>query len=279
MDILTVVLCAVCTLISCIGVSLHASSIYLLNQPTTVVIHQKLLLVHFSSLEIANLILCQVVLYVDFYDKTIKNYIMLLFYAVGWCWVHVLVVLTIDRFLRVRLSITYEVYVKKNLLRMVLLCCYLLGILLDVAVLCIWLHQSKYSATETVRNIFIVHGVVLITMFLFSYAYISYTMYSKRTLPAIHQSQKNSTRDNLNYFVPFLIVISHTLFVITPNVFYLFYPEVIPSKYHSVLWRLLWTSNFTADAVICILLNIPVRNMMATRVRRITRTQSRVETP
>ena len=151
--------------------------------------------------------------------------------------------------------------------------CYVVAVLLDVAVTILHFIQSKEFYSTVVRNIFILHGVLLISMFTLTYTYIAYIMYTKRV--SVAETQETRLRDNLNCFVPFLIVIAHSLFVLTPNVIYLFYPTHIPNMYQSAVWRLLWTVNFTADAVICIVLNGTLRNKFW---RRVALSRSRIGT-
>ena len=259
MDVLAIVLSVACTVICCTGICLHASIIYLLHRSTSSEAHQKVILVHFSILEIVSLVLCQLVLYVAFSSEVIKQYIMLLLYGVGWPWVHVLILLTVDRFLRVYLSIEYDVYLTKRLQTLLIWSCYVVGILLDVAIVLMHILDSPYAAATIIRTVvFPVHGVVVIAVFLCTYSYIACKMYAKRR-NSNDQPQQSRLRDNMNYFVPLFIVLAHLLFVIVPNLFYVFYPNHIPQKYQGIVWRLLWTINFTVDAGICILLNSPIR--------------------
>ena len=139
MDGLIIFLCVLCTIIYAFGTILHITTIHFLRQSSSTETPQKTLLLHFCSLEVAVLLMSQVKLYFSFVDTATNAYIMMLTFGAGWPWVHLLVVLTIDRFLRVYLNIKYDVHVTEQRKTTVISCCYLSGILILVFILLVHL--------------------------------------------------------------------------------------------------------------------------------------------
>ena len=257
MDGTVLVICVICTITCVIGISLHAITIYFLKQSTSSEIHQKTFLLNFCSLEIAVLVMVQVTLYAGI--AKFKAYAMLVMYGIAWPWVHLLVVLTVDRFLRVYLSIKYDVVVTERMKKLVLFGCYLTGIILIVFIILIHVLHSPHSSSEIIRTIvYPVHGVLVMMSMLVTYVYIGYKMYSNRR--NVDQQENGITiRQHLNHFIPLLVVLSHFLFAILPNIFWSFHPSTLRKDHRSALLRLLWTLNFTVDAVICIVFNPRIR--------------------
>ena len=181
-------------------------------------------------------------------------------YGVGWSWVHVLITLTVDRFARVYLNIKYDIYITETVKKVVLCSCYVGGITLGVAAALVHLIISAEAAANIIRwAIFPTHGFLAVFSSVWTYTYIVYKISSKRSRPSCDEGPNGPMRFNLNHFVPFLYVLAYVLFVIAPNMIYVVLPYEVSEKYRSIMWRLVWSVYFTVDAVICILLNKPIR--------------------
>ena len=146
MDVVKVVICVFCTLLACIGFALHSFIVKILQKSRAPHIHQKVLLTHFCCLEIASLVLHQVLMYIWNVsypsNDLIRDIILFPIYGVSWPWVHLLIFLTLDRFLCVHLSIQYDVYVTDKKKKIVLGLCYGFGVVPLIVLILVYVFDS-----------------------------------------------------------------------------------------------------------------------------------------
>ena len=191
--------------------------------------------------------------------------------VIGIPWCHFMIALTLDRFLIVKLNITYELRVDNKVWRTACIVNYLSGGLIFLLLIVL-----KYTLDVNTRDILLTyiyavyHGIV-ITICFTVYAYIYFNIkknrdkdnVSRRSVASQHGIEVPVETQRKQKFIPFWIAASYFMFVIIPYIIHKTLFVVLKRDRRSSLYfpisMLLFDFNGVADAMIYIILNPSTR--------------------
>ena len=268
----TIVISIITSILSIIPVTLHALGIYLLHQPNPVQTNQKLYLINLSVIEILLVLIKNVSLHIKIFadDPTIYECLSLIHDGICFTWMNVLIGLTIDRFFEVWLNIKYGLYITENKTKLIILVSYFVGASISLALI-----VGKYSCDIVTKKIsqyylYPIYGTLTVIVFVLVYAYI----YRRLRVARIRAATVNLVHikeNKRNHFIPMWIIVSFILFIYIPFVMYtiVFFTMKITrrdSHIYQVL-NIIFLMNFTADALIYILLHQAIREKFLSIIR------------
>ena len=174
----------------------------------------------------------------------------------------ILIIIMIDRILAVSLILRYRVMVSNKRLTIALLCAWVLSFLFGMSY-----HLFKSSLFDYV--LFSLSAIVVL-FFIASYTYIIIKIRIKRKvlLNTGHRSKESS----INYWVPFIIILSYILFQVAVDL------SVAFSGLHPTTWHyILWNINSVVDTLTYILGSSRVRSNMREILTKIRCKKDRME--
>ena len=192
--------------------------------------------------------------------------------GIGFAWCHIMIILTIDRFLHIHLNIKYNLYVTPQRTKLVLCVNYTIAVA-HVAVLLIVdlpLPEKLHILYIYMYSVYaLLYGVVLVSTYTYIYLKIRANREAnRRTTAHIEQS---STR-NKSTFVPVWICGTFALFVVIPSVTEVVLVQIVQvewiSEYAYQLNATCWYIGFITDLLIYVLLHECVKNKFCTMIRR-----------
>ena len=176
----------------------------------------------------------------------------------------IMMVLTVNRFLEVYLSIHYNRLVTKKIVCKALLACWGMGMACGIATLAIRTSNENIAAVFFKYILPSVEGIVLLTA-LTVYLYI-WKLFRRRN--SSHAANEGFFQRN--FFPPFLIIISFCIFVIAPDVTNLILIYILNFKNPNITNTLLifYGVGFICDALIYIFLQAHLRNRLKNRLKQ-----------
>ena len=194
-----------------------AIGIYLLKLPSSYQKHQRRYLLHMSILELVYELVSVVLIYTWFYEVNVHKYMVLLVYSISLSWIALLILLTLDRFLEVRLNIKYNHYITHKCTNMVILGSWLYGLVCFITTFTIELKMHKDIDKSVKRYVILPSFVLLFLGLLFTYLYIYQQL--RRAARRMPQSSRGQRKRKVT-FIPLWIILSYIVLVVGPAVAY-----------------------------------------------------------
>ena len=220
--------------------------------------------------------------------ETISEYIYVIIYVIFCLYYISMVYITMDRFLGILLNFKYPLYWNRTKTRYLLTTTWLVSIITCIAV-CVVYSQEKVDYrlffTKYIHSVFNFGFIALIVV---TYSYII-RKFRKRATTSLHinfTDQQPQTLCNMickeKFYVCFLLVTSFILFMVIPNLFYLFY-DLSASKHQlKDEVKVFYQISFLSDAIIYIFMQPSVRRLLWKRLgvnkRPVDRTENSSQT-
>ena len=207
------------TFFSLVTLSLHIVGIYLLSKPNTYQKHQKIYLTNISVLEILFLMTSLAQAYFRYFKcddcYMYAGIFFLAFIMVSWH--NAMIVLTIDRYLEIRLNIKYELYISRRLARILVAFSWSLGGLCFVVSTVVQVFLKKINTCKMVSTfVLLPYSGILMAVLMFTYWYIYRKMKRCRQIFPQTANSVEHLRRKKHQFVPIWIVFTYITCSIIP---------------------------------------------------------------
>lgn len=259
-----IVLTCALVILSIVSIALHSVGIHLIRN-TSSLLHpnDRLYLINLSLVEIVKTILQnnnQICLMSE--NQVLAEYAVLTIYLSGFPWIYLMVMLTIDRLLRVHFSLRYNVIITPKKTKAIIASCYAVGTALAIALIILYVKTD--NSLQIIRKfVHPLHGCIHALTFLITYSYIYCKIRRGRRSTRVSSSNNRIRHNKSSIFVPFWITLKFIVLIIIPGIFSVFLQHLVRPrnvKFLHIAWRLTWVIDFITDAMIYIFLNDVIRD-------------------
>lgn len=257
------------------AIALHVLGIYLLCSTNRVKENQRIFLINLSVFEIA-MMCAQVIHSVSHivHETELTIYSSITMCALALSWATGLMLMTIDRFLEVKLNIKYHLYVTPQRIRMALISTWLYAVLNNTWMFYVQHYKNFYLLKFIYTTLFPVFeaGFIITCTIVYTYIFIKLNQNQKgrnrvnrdKISTVVKQCSGHNNNKKMSNFVPFYIIVTFLFFSGVPELITTIVVFVLEIEdiYIELATLLLYVIGYITDAVIYIFLLRQLRQLL-----------------